>query len=80
MKIPFSHLPGTSRLFADYIEDFEKLEAFYAVDYRSRAALLAQAELVAQRDYPRTELAQILQRQNHHCAKSRRKKAPKRTE
>ncbi|MDZ7291114.1 MAG: bacillithiol biosynthesis cysteine-adding enzyme BshC, partial [candidate division KSB1 bacterium] len=30
------------------------------------AALLAQAELVAQRNYPRTELAQILQRQNHH--------------
>jgi len=64
VKIPFSQLPGTGRLFVDYVENFEKLADFYAVDYRSRAALLAQAELVAQRDYPRAETAKILLRQN----------------
>jgi len=64
VRIPFSHLPGTNRLFADYIENFEKLDEFFAVDYRNRAALLAQLERVAQRDYPRVEVAKILQRQN----------------
>lgn len=62
--MPLSQLPGTSRLFADYIENFDQLAAFYGVDYRSRAALLAQAERVSQRDYPRSAMAQILQRQN----------------
>lgn len=66
MKIPFSHLPGTSRLFADYIENFDKLGAFYAVDYRSRAALLEQAERVSRREYPRVEVAKILRQQNRH--------------
>lgn len=66
MKIPVSHLPNKSRLFADYIENFDKLAAFYAVDYRSRAALLDQAEGVSQRDYPRAEVTKILQQQNRH--------------
>jgi bacillithiol biosynthesis cysteine-adding enzyme BshC len=51
-------------LFVDYIENFAKLERFYAVDYRGRTALLAQSDLVAERDYPRHEMAKILQRQN----------------
>lgn len=62
--MPFSELPGTSRLFADYIENFDQLVAFYGVDYRSRAALLAHAERVSQRDYPRRAVAKILQQQN----------------
>jgi bacillithiol biosynthesis cysteine-adding enzyme BshC len=66
VKIPFSHLPGANRLYVDYIENFGKLAAFYAVDYRSRAALLEQAERAGQRDYPRGEVAKILQQQNHH--------------
>jgi bacillithiol biosynthesis cysteine-adding enzyme BshC len=66
LKIPFSHLPGASRLFADYIENFDKLGVFYAMDYRSRAALLDQAECVGRRDYPRAEVAKILQQQNRH--------------
>ena len=65
MKIPFSHLPGVSRLFVDYIENFDRLAAFYAVDYRSRAALLDQAEQASRHDYPRAEVAKILQQQNH---------------
>lgn len=64
MRIPFSRLPNTNRLFAEYTENFDRLADFYAVEYRSRAALLAQIDLVAQRDYPRAELAQILQQQN----------------
>jgi bacillithiol biosynthesis cysteine-adding enzyme BshC len=64
VKIPFSDLPGASRLFTDYIENFDKLAAFYAIDYRSRAALFDQAERVSQRDYPRGEVAKILQQQN----------------
>ncbi len=64
MRIPFSRLPNTNRLFADYLENFDRLADFYAVDYRSRAVLLAQIDLVAQRDYPRAELAKILSRQN----------------
>jgi bacillithiol biosynthesis cysteine-adding enzyme BshC len=66
LKIPFSHLPGAGRLFADYIENFDRLAAFYAVDYRSRAALLDQAGRVSQRHHPRAEVAKILRRQNRH--------------
>jgi bacillithiol biosynthesis cysteine-adding enzyme BshC len=66
VRIPSSHLPGTSRLFADYLDHFEKLEQFYAVDYRASAALLAQVERVARQNYPRRELAKILARQNRH--------------
>jgi len=64
VKIPFSDVPGTSRLFLDYLENFDRLGEFFAVDYRSRAALLAQSDLVAQRDYPRAEMAKILDKQN----------------
>ncbi|MDZ7359240.1 MAG: bacillithiol biosynthesis cysteine-adding enzyme BshC [candidate division KSB1 bacterium] len=64
MKIPFSHVPGAGRLFLDYLENFDRLAEFFAVDYRSRAALLAQCDLVAQRDYPRPEMAKILDHQN----------------
>jgi bacillithiol biosynthesis cysteine-adding enzyme BshC len=64
VKIPSSELPNISPLFADYLNHFEKLEEFYAVDYRGFDALLAQAERVAQREYPRTDLVQILARQN----------------
>jgi bacillithiol biosynthesis cysteine-adding enzyme BshC len=64
VRIPFSRLPGANRLFIDYLENFDQLSKFYAVDYRSRAALLSQIDLVAPRDYPRAEIAKILQRQN----------------
>lgn len=65
MRIPFSQLPNTNRLFVDYSENFDQLSDFYATDYRSRAALLAQMDLAAQRDCPRVQLAEILHRQNH---------------
>jgi len=64
VRIPFSRLPNANRLFADYSENFDLLTDFYAVDYRSRAALLAQADLAGQRDCPRVQLAEILHQQN----------------
>jgi bacillithiol biosynthesis cysteine-adding enzyme BshC len=64
VKIPTSELPGINRLFADYVDHFDKLDEFYGVDYRTPAALLKQLERAASGDYPRAELAQILARQN----------------
>lgn len=65
MRIPFSRLPNPNRLFVDYSENFDQLTDFYATDYRSRAALLAQIDLAAQRDCPRIQLAEVLHQQNH---------------
>jgi bacillithiol biosynthesis cysteine-adding enzyme BshC len=33
MEIPFTELPGQSRLYTDYIDDFEKVRKYYNVDF-----------------------------------------------
>ena len=63
-KIAAAQVPGFSRFYLDYLENFDQLASFYAVDYRASAALLAHAERVSQRDYPRAALTRILRRQN----------------
>lgn len=71
-KIAAAQVPHRNPgLYLDYLENFDRLAAYYAVDYRATAAILAHAERVAQREYPRQALAAILSKQSerHHAGK-----------
>lgn len=71
MKISPAQTPGFNRLYLDYLENFDKLESFYAVDYRASAAMLAQADRLVKRTYAREKLCAIFHRQNerYHASK-----------
>ncbi len=71
MKISPVQTPGFNRLYLDYLENFDKLESFYSVDYRASAALLAQTDKLVKRTYAREKLCAIFQRQNerYHAGK-----------
>lgn len=62
--VPVAGLPGANALFVAYLHQFEKLADFYAVDYRSAAAMRAHAAAVAAAPYPRQQVAAILLEQN----------------
>ncbi|MDZ7343093.1 MAG: bacillithiol biosynthesis cysteine-adding enzyme BshC [candidate division KSB1 bacterium] len=64
MNLSVSELPGANRLFVDYVENFSRLESFYALDPHSHAAIQHHAERLGQRDYPRHAVAAILEKQN----------------
>jgi len=63
-EIPHGELPGSNRLFLDYIERFDRVREFYRWDPRDGAAPPALAAALAARAYPRAELARILAEQN----------------
>jgi bacillithiol biosynthesis cysteine-adding enzyme BshC len=66
--IPFSEIAseetGFSRLFVDYVENFDRVEPYFSADYRSEAAWKQTIQSVANRNISRTALAQILLNQN----------------
>ncbi|HEY7677498.1 MAG TPA: hypothetical protein VIG69_10520, partial [Candidatus Methylomirabilis sp.] len=63
-EIAHDELPGSNRLFLDYVERFDRVREFYAWDPRDGAAPAALAAALAARPYPRAELARILADQN----------------
>ena len=63
-EIPHDQLPGSNRLFLDYIERFDRVREFYRWNPRDAAAPPALAAALAARAYPRAELARILAEQN----------------
>lgn len=65
MKILPTDLPGASKLFSDYIENFERIEQFYRVPYDDEKAILSHIDEIARREYPFEVLAKILTRQNN---------------
>ena len=64
MKIQAADLPGANPLFVDYVQNFQRLQAFFAHDYRHETAVLAQIDRVRDRRYPRIEMGRVLERQN----------------
>lgn len=64
MKIPMSRMPGTSQLFRDYLEDFDKVSAFYNGDFHLPETFLSRTEEVKARDLPLAKLIPLLARQN----------------
>ena len=66
MKISPADLPGASKLNCDYIARAESLQPFYRVPYDQDSAIVEHARALANRTYPFTQLADILEKQNRH--------------
>lgn len=62
--IRFSEIPKTSRLFQDFLYDFQRVENFYEAGGRDWDALAARAARVAAQDYNRDAVADVLLEQN----------------
>jgi bacillithiol synthase len=71
--IPFNELQseesGFSRLFIDYIDNFERVKDFFIGDFRDKNLWLSRLQAVTHRDIDRSTLAQVLLNQNrdYHC-------------
>lgn len=62
--IAFRQLPATTRLFADFLYDFSKVESFLGRNFRNRESFSAVAEKVLSGRYSRQQAAAILTEQN----------------
>lgn len=67
LTISFREIPRTSRLFRDYIEDFEQVGQFFNSGGIGIETLAAHARLVAGQESPRVEVAAILREQNERA-------------
>jgi bacillithiol synthase len=65
MEIPFTELPEQSRLYTDYVSDFEKVRKYYSVSFSDDNELRSHFEKVAANINPRrSELVELLRSQN----------------
>ncbi len=64
MTVPFRDVPGSSRLFLDYLENFDRVAEFYNGDFHHPEILLARAETTRSRKLPLAQLVPILKEQN----------------
>ncbi len=64
MNIKPGQMPGMSRLFTDYLHNFENISPFFQFDFHDETSFRRQVEIVQKRTYPRAELGRILHRQN----------------
>lgn len=63
-RLDFSHLPRMTALFRDYIDSYQKVADFYATDPRHLEKRLNPKRILAERDFPRRRLAEVLKAQN----------------
>ncbi|HXF48566.1 MAG TPA: bacillithiol biosynthesis cysteine-adding enzyme BshC [Verrucomicrobiae bacterium] len=63
-EISFQRLPATTRLFADFLYNFKKVEPFLGRDFRDGKSFSAVAEQVLAGRYNRKEAAAVLTEQN----------------
>lgn len=64
MKTDFIKIPGTTRLFSDFLYGFQKVEKFYSGDFRKDKNYLRIFKSIKEREYQREKLASILEKQN----------------
>lgn len=64
MTVPFRDVPGSSRLFLDYFENFDRVAEFYNGDFHQSETFLARANEVQSRKLPRDQLLPVLIEQN----------------
>ncbi|MEP7273870.1 MAG: bacillithiol biosynthesis cysteine-adding enzyme BshC [Acidobacteriota bacterium] len=62
--ISFREIPRTTRLFQDFLYDFENVSQFYESAGHNGASLVERAAAVARQPYPRDEVVDILTDQN----------------
>src|SRR5260370_34000052 len=68
--LPFSNIPHTTRLFADYTNDFARVQDFYPLSPQETGRL---GELVSPLNYSpqtRVAVAEVLERQNQQLGSS----------
>lgn len=64
MEIPTKKLPNISPLVYDYFYNYGKVSDFFSGDFRDPSAYTHQSERIKSRDYPRKQLASILEELN----------------
>jgi bacillithiol biosynthesis cysteine-adding enzyme BshC len=64
MEIPTNSLPKISSLAHDYFYEFDKISEFFSGDFRDLNTYTKQTERVRSRNYPREQLAAILEELN----------------
>ncbi|MCI0329374.1 MAG: bacillithiol biosynthesis cysteine-adding enzyme BshC [candidate division Zixibacteria bacterium] len=64
IDISFRQLPATTRLFADFLYDFQRVEPFLGRNFRDKGSFSAVAETVLAGSHPRQKGAAILTEQN----------------
>ncbi|HVP35543.1 MAG TPA: bacillithiol biosynthesis cysteine-adding enzyme BshC [Terriglobales bacterium] len=64
MPVDFRKIPGTTKLFSDFLSDFGKVERFYAGDFRKDKNYLRVFKSIKERKYQREKLCSILKAQN----------------
>jgi bacillithiol biosynthesis cysteine-adding enzyme BshC len=62
--IPFDRLLSSSKLFEDFVNDFQKLSSFFVGDFRDQESYRKVSETIDSSDYPRDQISEILLRQN----------------
>jgi bacillithiol biosynthesis cysteine-adding enzyme BshC len=62
--ISFRDIPKTTKLFQDFLYDFDRVAEFYDADGQNNATLSDRARRIAKEPYPRTEIAEALKAQN----------------
>jgi bacillithiol biosynthesis cysteine-adding enzyme BshC len=66
-RINFSEIPRTSRLFNDFLYDFDRVARFYEAEGRDLNSLATRAEKVTAQPFSRDAVAQVLIDQNHQA-------------
>lgn len=65
MEIPFTELPEQSKLFTDYIYDFDKVRKYYSVDFSSDEELRNHfSKVLSSFNRKRKEIVELLRQQN----------------
>lgn len=64
MPVDFRKIPGTTKLFADFLYDFGKVERFYAGDFRKDKNYLRVFKSIKDKKYQREKVSSILKDQN----------------
>jgi bacillithiol biosynthesis cysteine-adding enzyme BshC len=68
--LPFSNIPHTTRLFADYTGDFARVKDFYPLSPQDHAGLRQRASALSYPPQLRAAVADVLERQNQQFGSS----------
>lgn len=66
----FTDIPRTSKLFTDFLYDYEKVSPFYAPFGRNNSPLIDHARRVGSQEFDRENVCSALERINRHAASS----------
>jgi bacillithiol biosynthesis cysteine-adding enzyme BshC len=62
--ISYTDIPGSTKLFKDYVHSFERVKSFYSQDYRDISLWESHIQRIEKRKYERKRLSEVLYEQN----------------